>query len=178
MIVAPAWPQPPHRWARLLFFEKREFSQGEREPDKRQQKPVLFSTFQTCEVMRWFIGAGAPLIPAGWVKASLVKRSSICLAMTCVVAAGVVFLLCWQQMEKASNYSSRPSFGQPCVTQRWQVTNTLALYQSTLFRYLCWSIYFFFFLMTFYFYTIHSFAHKYLYFPHLGLEKHARYCRV
>lgn len=48
-------------------------------------------------------------------------------------------------MERASNYSSRPSFGQPCVTQRWQVTNTLALYQSTLFRYLCWSILFIFF---------------------------------
>lgn len=38
--------------------------------------------------------------------------------------------------------------------------------------------FFFFFLMTFYFYTIHSFAHKYLYFPHLGLEKHARDCCV
>lgn len=38
--------------------------------------------------------------------------------------------------------------------------------------------FFFFFLMTFHFYTIHSFAHKYLYFPHLGLEKDARDCCV
>lgn len=42
----------------------------------------------------------------------------------------------------------------------------------------CAGVFFYFFLMTFYFYTIHSFAHKYLYFPHIGLEKHARDCRV